>query len=407
MYEDVTYEEIRDRMLARVPSSLDKREGSVIYDTHSPTAIELKTLYIELDQMIKDGYGDTASRDFLILLCKDRGIEPEPATKAVLKATFTPASVGSAALIGQRFNLDSLNYVVLSAINAAAGTYQVQCETAGITGNQHFGNLIPMEYIQGLETATLDEVLIPGEDEEDTEVLRTRYFNSFGTFAFGGNRADYIDKVKSINGVGAVKVERVWNGDIKPADLVPSEDVDTWYESVISGLSDEVATWLTAVYTAAASRKLTVGGTVLITIIDSDDYGEASPALISSVKNTLDPDAMTGEGYGLSPIGHVVNVRSASPVTISVKLTGLQFNTGYSWSACKDAIEGTVDEYLQSLREDWEDSDYLVVRVSQIESRVLAVEGVLDIESVLLNGSENNITLTKYQIPTFGGVING
>ena len=33
MYEDTTYEAIRDRMLARVADKFDKREGSVIWDT--------------------------------------------------------------------------------------------------------------------------------------------------------------------------------------------------------------------------------------------------------------------------------------------------------------------------------------------------------------------------------------
>ena len=42
MYESTTYDVILDRMLARVPDTLDKREGSVIWDTHSPTAIELQ-----------------------------------------------------------------------------------------------------------------------------------------------------------------------------------------------------------------------------------------------------------------------------------------------------------------------------------------------------------------------------
>lgn len=48
MYENVTHETILNRMLGRVSNSLDKREGSVIFDTHSPTAIEFQVLYIEL-----------------------------------------------------------------------------------------------------------------------------------------------------------------------------------------------------------------------------------------------------------------------------------------------------------------------------------------------------------------------
>ncbi len=412
MYENVTYEVIRDRMLARVSNTMDKREGSVIYDTHSPTAIELQLLYTELDQMISDSFGDTASRDFLILLCKDRGISPIPATNAVLQGTFTPASIGKNALLGQRFNLDSLNYTVISVINEAAGTYQVRCETAGITGNQHLGTMIPMEYIQGLETATLTSVLIPGQDEEDTEVLRQRYFDSFGTFSFGGNRSDYIEKVKyGITGVsvGGVKVKRVWNSDIRPADLIPSADVTTWYESVISGLSDEVAAWLTAVYTAALAKKLVTGGTVLITIIDGDDYGEASTepgGLVDTVQTALDPTQNAGEGYGTAPIGHVVNVQSATGVPVTVTLQNISFNTGYTWNSQKTTIEDVIKNYLLGLRQTWESNDYLIVRTSQIESRVLAVEGVLDLDGVLINGSDSNLTMTEYQIPTYGGVVN-
>ena len=90
MYEDNTYEVILQRMLDRVPDKFDKREGSIIWDTHSPTAIELQILYLELDGILKEAYGDSASRDFLILRCKERGIYPHEATKAVLKGGVCP-----------------------------------------------------------------------------------------------------------------------------------------------------------------------------------------------------------------------------------------------------------------------------------------------------------------------------
>ena len=93
MYEDTTYEAIRDRMLARVADKFDKREGSVIWDTHSPTAIELQILYLELDTILKEGYGDTASREFLVLRCRERGISPYPAAHAILKGVFAPANI--------------------------------------------------------------------------------------------------------------------------------------------------------------------------------------------------------------------------------------------------------------------------------------------------------------------------
>ena len=217
MYENETYEVILERMLNRVSDKLDKRPSSPIYDTHSPTAIEFQILYIELEYLIKNSYGDTAAREFLVLLAKDRGLTPEPATKAVLKGEFTPATID---VTGKRFNIGDINYVVLEQITP--GQYQVQCETEGTVGNQYLGDMIPMEYIDGLQTAQLTEILIPGEDEEDTEVFRQRYFDSFNEQSFGGNRAAYIETVKKIDGVGNLKVTRVWNGDIHPADMIPS-----------------------------------------------------------------------------------------------------------------------------------------------------------------------------------------
>ena len=72
MYENMTDDFLRERMLSRVSDKLDKRPSALIYDTVETTANELAILYIELEQLIRNSYGDTATREFLILLCKDR-----------------------------------------------------------------------------------------------------------------------------------------------------------------------------------------------------------------------------------------------------------------------------------------------------------------------------------------------
>lgn len=395
MYE-VTYREILERMLNRVSDKFDKREGSVIFDTHSPTALELEILYVELNRMIAEGYGDTASREYLILRCKERGIIPYPATYAVLKGTFTPATID---VIGKRFNLGSLNYIVTEKI--ADGEYRVQCETPGTVGNQYFGQLIPIEYVEGLETATLTEVLIPGEDEEDTEDLRTRYFNSFDEKAFGGNVRDYIEKTNAIPGVGSTKVTRVWNGDIRPADMIPNEIVNEWYEGIIGTVNPTVKAWLEIVYSAAKAKKLTVGGTVLLTILNSE-YGVPTPELIQTVQTAIDPEQNAGEGYGLAPIGHVVTVKPADAVTINVKTT-ITFDVGYGWNNLQSSIDEAIQAYLLELRKTWADNPYLVVRVSQIETRLLAIPGIVDIENTRINNKTDNLTLGKYEVPIYGG----
>lgn len=393
---DVTYNEILERMLARVSDKFDKREGAVIFDTHSPTAIELELLYVELNTILAEAYGDSASREYLVKRCKERGITPYEATYAVLKGEFTPTNID---VTGQRFNIGSTNFVVLEKI--ADGEYQVQCETAGIVGNQQLGTMIPIEYIEGLETAELTEILIPGEDEEDTEDLRTRYFDSFNEKAFGGNARDYLEKTNAIPGVGSTKVTRVWNSDLNPNEMIPSESVKSWYESIKGTLSGEPAEWLDTVFNAAANKKLTTGGTVLLTILNSD-FGVASDTLIKTVQQTIDPDEYAGEGYGVAPIGHIVKVKSAEKIEVTVK-TNITFDVGYGWSNLQSPIDEAISNYLLELRKSWADNPYLVVRVSQIETRLLNIKGIVDIANTKLNGASENLTLGKYEVPMYKG----
>lgn len=352
MFEDVTYEDILQRMLDRVPSTVDKREGSIIYDALAPAAVELQLMYIELDTILNESFADTASRDYLIRRAAERGITPEPATYAVLLAESTPESLELP--IGARFSLEDLNYTVTSKISA--GKYQVQCETAGTAGNSQFGNLIPIDYIAGLESIAVTSLLIPGEDEEDTEALRGRYFNSFDSKSYGGNVDDYLEKTNAIAGVGATRVTPVWNG----------------------------------------------GGTVLLTILNSE-YSAASQTLIDTVQEAIDP-MQDGSGTGLAPIGHVVTVQTASEVTIDIS-TSISFSDGHSWIAEKKNIEDAVEAYLLGLREEWSESN-AIVRISQIESHVMGVEGVVDIQNTKINGSASNLSLSDYQIPVLGVITN-
>ena len=262
--------------------------------------------------------------------------------------------------------------------------------------------MTPVEYIKGLQFAELTEVLIPGEDEEETEDLRQRYFSSFDENAFGGNQADYLEKTNAIPGVGRTKVTRVWNTDISPTDMIPKESVEIWYNGVKETLSEDVRNWLDAVFHAGKQKKLTVGGTVLLTIINSE-FGPASDALIQTVQTMIDPEENAGEGYGLAPIGHVVKVESAKTKEITIKTT-LTFELGYGWDNLQNLIEDAVSAYLLELRKEWADTSYLIVRISQVDNRILSVPGIVDVQNTLINDKRNNLNLGKYEIPVLGGI---
>ena len=184
--------------------------------------------------------------------------------------------------------------------------------------------------------------------------------------------------------------------------MIPEESVEVWYDTVKETLKEEARRWLDAVFHAAKEKKLTVGGTVLLTIINSE-YGVASDALVQSVQTAIDPEVHAGEGYGLAPIGHVVKVESAKAKQINIVST-LTFEPGYGWIYLQTSLEEAVSDYLLELRKEWADSQYLVVRISQIDNRLLSVPGVLDVQDTSINGDRKNLNLGEYEIPVLGGV---
>jgi len=356
MFEDYTYSAIMQRLISHFPDDLDKREGSVIWDSCAAAALELEVAYKALEFGITNTFAIYANREFLILRAAERGISPYSATCAVIKGEFTPTNID---VIGQRFNLNKLNYVVTEKISN--GVYKLECETAGSVGGEKMGTMIPIEYVDGLETATATECLIPGEDEEETEHLRTRYLASFTENPFAGNIRGYIDFTNSISGVGATRVIPIWYGP----------------------------------------------GTVKVLILDSN-YNIPSSTLIQTVQTEIDPNK-DGMGEGLAPIGHKVTVASPSSVTCNIN-ANFEFQTGYNFETLQSEIEEVIGDYLLELRADWGNHLHnypTIVRISQIETRVLQITGIVDINGTSINENQANLSFTHDEVPVLGSVTNG
>lgn len=352
--DEMTFDYIMNRMLESVPDTVDKREGSIIYDALAPAAAELVKCYMELDVVMDETFVDTASLQYLMLRCKERGVAIQGETAAVIEGVFTPSSVELTA--GLRFNCDEVNYTITEKISA--GHYKLEAETLGTVGNKYTGLLLPIQTVNGLETAQIAAVLIPAEDGDTTDTLREKYYASIDGEAFGGNVADYREKVNAITGVGGVKVYPVWNG----------------------------------------------GGTVKLTIIASD-FTAPSTELISKVQTAIDPEQNHGEGLGLAPIGHTVTVTGAkyADLTITANVT---FAAGWNWDNGKSQLVSAANAYLNELCKAWADSETTVVRISQIETHLLTADCVVDVDGTTVNGDIKNIELAADEIPrlsTIGG----
>lgn len=296
-------------------------------------------------------FADTASRLYLIKRCAERGIAPLEATAAV--------GIGAFSLdvpIGSRFSCDKYNWTVTEKIET--GKFYLSCDTAGADPNGYTGLLIPIEYIDGLATAELTSIAINGEDEESTEALRLRYLNSFSNQSYGFNRSQYIEVTEALPGVGGCKPYRAWDG----------------------------------------------AGTVKLVITDSD-YGVPTSTLLATVQTAIDPTQNAGDGVGLAPIDHEVTVAGVTGATINISTT-LTFASGWNLAECLPYIQAALDAYYYDLNSTWSTESALIVRVSQIESRLLALAGIVDISGTTLNGTAGNATLDKDAVAVRGSFTN-
>lgn len=342
------YETLLSQCLASVPAGIDKGEGSLIYMAVAPVCLRLAEGYALLESFYDLIFSDTSAGEYLDRLAGQYGILRKPASRALRVGEFKTQSGGPMTLpLGSRFYLENLFFAVEEELSP--GRYSLRCETPGSEGNQGYGELLPVEYLADFGRAELTGLLIPGEDQEEDGSLRQRLGERLSAPAFGGNIADYREKARAIPGVGAVRV------------------------------------------TPAASG----GGTVRLTLLDSR-YLPPEQALLTLAREKF---CGGGNGLGLAPIGHTVEIQGAAGVDIRVGATIVKKPDAED-TQVQAAVEAAIEGYLQSLRQEWEERE-AVIRISALSSRILGAAGVTDLRDVTINGYGSNTQLDLYAVPLF------
>lgn len=372
-----TYDYILTEALSKVPDNVDKREGSIIRDALSPCCYEAAKHILYLADIIEQTYIETANGLWLDGRVIEGGITRDPATYAKKLGVFkTQLDEPCQISIGQSFSTVGdtiLNYTAVQVYanedgDVVPGSYIMQCNTVGSVGNSYIGRIVPNDYIEKLASAEITTLLYPGEEEESDDSLRKRFLANLMKTAFGGNIAQYRQWAKEIPGIGGVQVYPVWAG----------------------------------------------GGTVKLSIIDTD-YNSCSSEFCQTILEKFDPENSGGEtglGLGISPIGHKVTVSTPLPRTINVsgKITLLP---GYKLETLMPDIKATLENYLLSLREAWENSDdennySVTVYLGRINFAILNVKGVSSAYELKLNETDTDIKLTEtsslQEIPVLGTV---
>ena len=353
--EQFDYRYLLERALSKTPNDIDTRQGSFTYDHLAPFAMELAEMYMQLALYYQATFVQTAFDNYLDLRVAEQGLSRHQATRAVRLGQFTNANGDPMVVpIGARFaTIHPTNSVIFTVITVldAQGDHELECTELGTIGNDYIGELLPVDHINGLGSASMSTLLTPGQNIETDDSLRSRFLNAVNSRAFGGNVVQYKQEVGAIDGVGAVQIHPTWDG----------------------------------------------GGTVKVSILSSD-HNPVSSEFIANVQNQIDP-RLEGLGLGLAPIGHKVTVDTATrkeiAVTIDIVLTG---DVGVN--LVRNDINNALSDYFLTLRKNWDIADdfgrySVTVFRSQIISLLVNVQGVGDVANVKLDDQESNIVLAQ------------
>lgn len=221
--------------------------------------------------------------------------------------------------------------------------------------------LLPIEFIDDYENGELIELVEAATDDEETEVYRERYLaERKQEYTMSGNRADYKKFIKELIGVGGVKQERVRK---------EYKRINTY---IISSL-----------------------------------WGKPSGDIVAQVQQAVDPKDNQGDGEGKAPFWHVVDVYPVNTEEINISAK-FELSAGANFETVLPSIEEAISNYFIELNKTWEDTgkNGLIVRALKVAEAMASVENVIDIQDLLLNGSEDNITLHRNTIPIRGAIIN-
>lgn len=322
-----------------------KIEGTFEYDVLASNSIEFAKTEVELEEVYKAAFLNTAKGDYLTMRALECGIIRRQATHAVATVVVSgtagaviPKNSLFATIGGVRFFSDSEAVVGPEGIVSV----NVTAYEAGEQGNVISGAItkIPIS-IPRITSVTNEMAAHDGYDEEDDETLRERAIEHVRNPGTSGNPRQYVEWALSISGVGAAKCLRAWNGP----------------------------------------------NTVKLIIVD-DNFDEASELLQQKVYDYIDE---------LRTVNAILTVSSARAknIDISAKITG---------SVDEEFFADSVKSYFASIeKKSWDNTSSVVVACNKIGA-LLIDAGADDYTELMLNGASENIIVDTEEMPKLGVV---
>lgn len=341
MFKIPNSDEILKELQNQCTSPFSKFEGTFEYDVFSSNAIEFMKTYVELGELYKVAFGDTAYGDFLTRKAADSGVIRKESTKAV--GFVTVKGNGELPKGSQFATQTGVLFETLEAVTVdTQATVKVEAVIPGSIGNvtAQAISVIPMS-IPGMLSVSNVEPMQDGFEAETDEELRTRYLNHVRNPGTSGNFNHYYEWAMSVAGVGGAKVIPTWNGP----------------------------------------------GTVKVIVVDTE-YKAASKDIVAKVQSYVDK---------VRPMGAVVTVKTVEPTTINLSIHP-------EGAFSKDVFKELVKAYFIALEQQVIKGNQTVkLSVAKIGSLALDA-GAIDYTRLLVNGRTESITLGVDQLAVLGEV---
>lgn len=353
LFDNETPEVIRDRILGRMSSELDTREGSFAFDVVSPVAFELWRQKMTMEEFLSAFYIDETSGKYLDPHANLVGLERKAGASAVAVMTFAgrdglviPAGTAFFSDTGKEFTLEED-----ATIQDSGAVGRVVAAQVGEAYNVDAGSINQMlRNITGLD-GYANEAATGGADPEKDAALFGRIDQKRKNPATSSNEAHYREWALEMDGIGDCRVDRLWNGNGTVRVVVVGYDYDPVDETVVAAVAENIET------------KRAVGAHV--TVISAGG----------------------------------VSIDVAATLTIDLSTTLADVKVAFTELLTAHLQESIAQIFKQNDRE-----VRCTIYYNRIAALLMSVDGVIDYADLTVNGGTDNITLNDVSVPVAGEV---
>lgn len=343
LFEDLTPETILERILSRMDTDLQTREGSYAWDQAAPIAFEIWRVLMTLNELIEAFYVNEKSGPYLDAHADLFAMARREGTRAAAKLTLFGRD-GVTVPAGTAFFSGALEYRLSgdAVVKDGTATGYLRSAQVGQRYNVPAGSIDQIiRTIPGLERFEA-EAADGGTDPESDEALYARLDEKRKRPPTSGNPGHYREWALSVDGVGAVRVTPLWRGP----------------------------------------------GTVKVLIAGYDRH-PVDEVVVDACKTYIE---------GQRPVGADVTVASAKAVEVNVSAR-VMLETGASLAEVEREFVSKLDTYLADTA-----FEEFTVYTHRVGALLMSVNGVVDYRELTLNGSRGNLELDSDSVPVSGEV---